>query len=75
MNVTITGTPGDSGTSGFCCPTNILPCEDKIIAKEKRLVKLKRNLSTVKLGYNKLGYNEHPVITNKLNTFGWSKLF
>ena len=26
---------------------------------------------TVKLGYNELGYNEHPVITNKVKTLGW----
>ncbi len=26
-----------------------------------------RYLSTVKLGYNELGYNEHSVITNKNN--------
>jgi len=31
--------------------------------------------NTVKLGYNELGYNEHPVITNKLNTFGWFRSF
>ena len=31
--------------------------------------------NTVKLGYNELGYNEHPVITNKLNTLGWYKSF
>ncbi len=30
---------------------------------------------TVKLGYNELGYNEHPDITNKLNSFGWFELF
>ena len=30
---------------------------------------------TVKLGYNELGYNEHPVITNELNTIGWFKSF
>jgi hypothetical protein len=26
---------------------------------------------TVKLGYNELGYNEHPVITNKMKSNGW----
>ena len=26
---------------------------------------------TVKLGYNELGYNEHPVITNKVISLGW----
>ncbi len=31
--------------------------------------------TTVKLGYNELGYNEHPDITNKLNSFGWFELF
>jgi len=30
--------------------------------------------NTVKLGYNELGYNEHPVITNKMNSFGWFQL-
>ena len=30
-----------------------------------------KNINTVKLGYNELGYNEHPVITNKINTDGW----
>jgi len=30
---------------------------------------------TVKLGYNELGYNEHPVIKNKTNTIGWFQSF
>jgi len=32
-------------------------------------------INTVKLGYNELGYNEHPVITNKLNILGWYRSF
>ena len=31
----------------------------------------KENIHTFKLGYNKLGYNEHPVITIKMNMIGW----
>jgi len=27
--------------------------------------------NTVKLGYIKLGYNEHPVIAIKMNSIGW----
>ena len=30
---------------------------------------------TVKLGYNELGYNEDPVITNKVYPPGWLRLF
>ncbi len=33
------------------------------------------NLNTLKLGYNELGYNEHPDVTNKLKSFGWFELF
>ena len=29
---------------------------------------------TVKLGYNELGYNEHPVITNIIKTIVWFDL-
>ncbi len=31
--------------------------------------------TTVKLGYNELGYNEYPLISNKLNTLGWYRSF
>jgi len=30
---------------------------------------------TVKLGYNELGYYEHPVITNEKNPGGWFQSF
>ena len=29
----------------------------------------------VKLDYNKLGYNKHPVIMNKMNSIGWFQSF
>ncbi len=32
---------------------------------------LQKSKHTVKLGYNELGYNEHPVITNKIKSNGW----
>ena len=43
----------------------------------KVIRKLAENTSegTVKLGYNELGCNEHPVITNKMNTVGWFQSF
>jgi hypothetical protein len=31
--------------------------------------------STVKLGYDELCYNKHPVITNKMKSNGWFKSF
>ncbi len=34
-----------------------------------------QNFYTVKLGYNELGYNEHPVITNKTKSNGWFQSF
>ncbi len=34
----------------------------------------KSNISTVKLGYNELGYNELPVITNKSFPFFQSEI-
>ncbi len=36
------------------------------------LVNKMKYLTTVKLGYNELGYNEHSVITNKLFGPNWS---
>ncbi len=37
--------------------------------------KIKFFTDTVKLGYNELGYNEHPVITNKKKSNGWFQSF
>jgi hypothetical protein len=51
------------------CPVRIWPDQPNLLPNWHS------NVNTVKLGYNELGYNEHPVITNKMKSNGWFQSF